>query len=107
MLRQFEMASNALSGILPGFIESFATLQELDLSNQTKGFKGPIPENLWRHLSLKTLHLAGSRLTGTISSLVGNLAVLEVFDMTNNLLKGSLPSELGLLGGGGEYTAWY
>jgi len=33
--------------------------------------------------------------------------VLEVFDMTNNLLKGSLPSELGLLGGGGEYTTWY
>ena len=107
MLRQFNMASNSLSGDLPGFIASFATLQELDLSNQTKGFKGPIPENLWRHLSLKTLHLAGSRLTGTISSLVGNLAVLEVFDMTNNLLKGSLPSELGLLGGGGEYTTWY
>ena len=107
MLRQFNMASNSLSGDLPGFISSFATLQELDLSNQTKGFKGPIPENLWRHLSLKTLHLAGSRLTGTISSLVGNLAVLEVFDMTNNLLKGSLPSELGLLGGGGEYTTWY
>jgi len=107
MLRQFEMASNALSGILPGFIESFATLQELDLSNQTNGFTGPIPENLWRHLSLKILNLAGSMLTGTVPSLVGNLAVLEVLDLSSNLLKGSLPSELGLLGGGGEYTTWY
>ena len=107
MLRQFNMASNALCGDLPGFRASFATLQELDLSNQTKGFTGPIQGNLWRHLPLKTLHLAGNRLTGTIPSLVGNLAVLEVFDLTNNLLKGSLPSELGLLGDGGEYTTWY
>ena len=106
-LRQFEMASNALSGILPDFTESFATLQELDLSNQTKGFTGLIPEDVWRSLSLKILNLAGSMLTGTIPSLVGNLAVLEVLDLSNNVLKGSLPSELGLLGGGGEYTAWY
>jgi len=105
MLRKFEMASNALSGILPGFIESFATLQELDVSNQTKGFTGTIPEHLWVSDSLKVLNLAGSMFTGTIPSLVGKLAVLEVFDLSNNLLEGSLPSELGMLGC--KYTIWY
>ncbi|KAK1733561.1 leucine-rich repeat protein [Skeletonema marinoi] len=98
-LRQFIMASNALCGDLPDFTQSFATLQELDVSNQTEGFTGPIPEKLWRSLSLKILNLADNMLTGTIPSLVGNLAVLEVLDLSNNLLKGSLSSELGLLGG--------
>jgi len=98
-LRQFNMASNALSGELRGFTESFATLEELDVSNQTNGCTGSIPENIWRSLSLKKLNLAGNKLTGTILSLVGNLAVLEVFDLSNNLLDSSLPSEIGMLGG--------
>jgi Leucine-rich repeat (LRR) protein len=100
-LRQFNMAANALSGKLPGFTESFTTLQELDMSNQdeTNGFTGSIPEDIWRSLSLKKLNLAGNRLTGTIPSLIGNLAVLEVFDLSNNLLESSLPPELGMLEG--------
>ena len=108
-LRQFIMASNSLSGILPGFTESLAILEDLDVSNQTEGFTGPIPVDVWRSLSLKILNLADNMLTGTVPvpSLVGNLAVLEVLDVSNNLLKGSLPSELGLLGGGGECTTWY
>jgi hypothetical protein len=100
-LRQFNMASNALSGALPGFTESFATLQKLDLSNQdqTSGFTGSIPENIWRSLSLKILNLAGNKLTGTVPALVGNLAVLEEFDLSDNRLNSSLPSELGMLDG--------
>eukprot|EP00984_Skeletonema_dohrnii_P033039 scaffold28411_cov83-Skeletonema_dohrnii-CCMP3373.AAC.1 len=100
-LRQLNMASNALSGDLPGFIESFITLQELDVSNQQNdvSFTGPIPDNVWRFLSLKVLNLADNRLTGTVPSLVGNLAVMEVFDLSNNLLDSSLPSELGMIGG--------
>jgi hypothetical protein len=100
-LRQFNMSSNALSGELPRFSEAFATLQELDLSNQdqTSGFTGSIPEDTWRSLSLKVLNLAGNKLTGTIPALVGNLAVLEEFDVSNNRLNSSLPTELGMLDG--------
>jgi len=100
-LRQFNMSSNALSGALPGFTASFATLQKLDLSNQdqTSGFTGSIPEDTWRSLSLKVLNLAGNKLTGTIPALVGNLAVLEEFDVSNNRLNSSLPTELGMLDG--------
>ena len=76
------MASNALSGELPGFTEAFATLQELDVSNQTVGFTGSIPEDIWRSLSLKVLNLSGNRLNGTIPSTVGNLAVLEEIDLS-------------------------
>jgi Leucine-rich repeat (LRR) protein len=98
-LRQFNMASNALSGELPGFTESFATLQELDISKQTIGFTGTIPGDVWRSLSLKMLNLAGNRLKGAIPTLVGNLAVLEVFDLSNNHLDSSIPPALGMLEG--------
>jgi len=49
-LRLLNISSNALSGDLPGFMESFATLQELDVSNQKNdgGFTGPISDNVWR-----------------------------------------------------------
>ena len=100
-LRTFMMSYNTLYGDLPGFTESFTTLQELDLSNQNKahGFTGSIPENIWRSRSLNVLNLAGNKLDGTISSLVSNLAVLEVFDVSNNRLQSSIPTELGMLDG--------
>ena len=100
-LRQFDMSSNALSGSLPGFTGSMVTLQELDLSNQKDGshFSGPIPENIWRSLSLQRLNLAGNKIVGSIPSLVSNLAALEEFDLSNNNLTGSIPSEFGMLEG--------
>jgi Leucine-rich repeat (LRR) protein len=98
-LRQFNMASNALSGALPGFTESFVTLQELDLSNQTYSFTGSIPEAIWRSLSLTKLNLAGNKLTGSVPRAIGNMAVLEEFDVSNNSLDSSLPTELGMLDG--------
>ena len=111
-LRKFHMASNALSGTLPAFTESFTTLQELDVSNQKNledanksnqikapGLGGSIPEDIWRSLSLKILNLAGNRLEGSISPLVSNLAVLEVFNLSNNGLVSSIPPQLGLLEG--------
>jgi hypothetical protein len=98
-LRQFNMSSNALSGVLPGFTESFATLEELDMSNQTIGFTGSIPKDIWRSLSLLILNLAGNKLTGSIATLVGTMTVLEEFDVSNNHLDSSIPSELGMLDG--------
>ena len=111
-LRKFNIASNALSGTLPAFTESFTTLQELDVSNQKPledpampdqnmkpGLSAPIPEDVWRSLSLKILNLAGNSLEGTVSSLVSNLAVLEVFNLSNNRLISSIPPQLGMLEG--------
>ena len=100
MLGQFIMASNALSGNLPAFTESFAKLRVLDLSNQKNGFgfTGSIPTNLWRFIPLKELNLAGNRLTGSIPPVVRNFAVLEVLDLSNNFMDSSLPPELGMLG---------
>ncbi len=100
-LRQFDMSSNALSGGLPGFTESFVSLQEVDLSKQKNGshFTGPIPENIWRCLSLQKLSLADNMITGSIPTLLGKLAVLEVFDLSDNILTGSIPSEVRMLVG--------
>ncbi len=104
-LRQFDMSSNALSGSLPGFTESMVNLQELELSNQTNGLTGSIPEDLGKLQSLKILNLAGNKLEGDIPSSIGNMAVLEVLDLSINLLQSSIPPELGLLEG--ESLAYY
>ena len=100
-LRQFDMSFNALSGSLPSFTESFTTLREVDLSKQKNGshFTGPIPENIWRCLSLQKLIVADNRITGSVPTVMGNLAVLEVFDLSDNILTGSIPSEFGMLEG--------
>eukprot|EP00984_Skeletonema_dohrnii_P014278 scaffold5981_cov146-Skeletonema_dohrnii-CCMP3373.AAC.7 len=98
-LRRFNMSFNALSGELPDFAESVLSLQELDLSKQTNGFTGPIPEDIWRFQSLKILNLADNQLARTIPPAIGNMAVLEVLDLSNNLLKSSIPAELGMLEG--------
>eukprot|EP00956_Cyclotella_meneghiniana_P002691 scaffold3165_cov62-Cyclotella_meneghiniana.AAC.13 len=109
-LRKFYMASNALSGTLPAFSEPFTTLQELDVSSNQKdaivsnrnmapGLSGSIPEDTWRFLYLKILNLAGNRLEGTVSPFFGDLALLEVFNLSNNLLVSSIPPQLGLLEG--------
>jgi len=104
-LRGFKMASNYLSGTLPNFEKSHTTLQELDVSyQQMNGLTGEIPADLWRTDSLKTLNLAGNRLKGTISPLIGDLAVLTVFDVSKNGLTGPIPSEVDLLAGKCNFT---
>ena len=104
-LRQLDMSSNALSGKLPIFADSVLSLQELDLSNQTDGLTGSIPEDLGKLQSLQILNLAGNKLGGAIPSSISNMAVLEELDLSTNLLKSSIPPELGLLEG--EYLTYY
>ncbi|KAK1744100.1 leucine-rich repeat domain-containing protein [Skeletonema marinoi] len=98
-LSQFDMSSNALSGSLPGLADSILSLQDLDLSNQTNGFTGSIPEDLWRFQSLKVFNLAGNKLAGPIPPDIGKMAALEEFDLSNNLLSGQIPSQMGQLEG--------
>ncbi|KAK1744106.1 leucine-rich repeat protein [Skeletonema marinoi] len=98
-LSQFDMSSNALTGSLPGFADSILSLQELDLSNQTNGFIGSIPEDLWRFQSLKILNLASNKIEGPIPPDIGKMTALEEFDLSNNLLSGQIPSQLGQLAG--------
>eukprot|EP00984_Skeletonema_dohrnii_P024486 scaffold13607_cov117-Skeletonema_dohrnii-CCMP3373.AAC.10 len=98
-LSQFDMSSNALSGSLPGFADSILSLQQLDLSNQTNGFTGSIPKDLWRFQSLKVLNLASNELEGPIPPDIGKMTALEEFDFSNNRLINAIPSELGQLAG--------
>jgi len=93
------MSSNALSGELPVFADSTLSLQELEISFQTKGFTGSIPDDLLKLQFLNTLNLAGNRLAGTIPRAIGFMAMLEVLDLSNNRLDSLIPSELGVLAG--------
>ena len=95
----FNISSNALSGQVPHFTESFVSLQEIDMSNQTNGFTGSIPKRIGFFQSLKILKLAGNKITGTVPSSIGYMAALEVLDLSTNRFKNSIPSELGKLGG--------
>ena len=60
-------------------------------------FLGRIPPELGNLAKLEVLDLSSNDLTGIIPPELGNLAILEVLDLTGNDLTGSIPPELGNL----------
>ena len=56
-----------------------------------------LPEELYLLTGLRTLDLAGNKLTGSISSKIGDIEPLWFFTMFSNVLTGSIPSEVGRL----------
>jgi len=57
------------------------------------GLSGSIPDELFS-LPLRVLDINQNDLSGTISSLVGNVTTLEKLDFDQNKLTGTLPSEI-------------
>ena len=58
------------------------------------GLEGSLPDEIFLLTSLRVLAPYGNKISGTISSLVGNLHNLEAFAMGLNELSGTVPSEL-------------
>ena len=103
-LRQFDISMNMLSGELTtNFATSYPNLQVLDLSGQNSGdntgFIATIPKGLVNLQFLHILNLAGNKLSGTISPVLGTFVQLKVLDLSKNKLSQSIPKELGKLGG--------
>ncbi|KAH7843792.1 hypothetical protein Vadar_020778 [Vaccinium darrowii] len=91
-LTSLDLSHNQLNGLIPSDLLSQSNLQKVDLSYNS--LEGPVPENI--SSSLEWLVLGNNRLDGKIpSSSFRGLQKLNVLDLHNNSLGGSIPSELG------------
>ena len=105
-LTTFSMQNNSLEGILPPVLGSYERLSAIDLS--LNKFDGPIPPSFFTSMTLTNLNLSGNQFVGSIplhGSQSGELLVLpsyppmESLDLSDNILTGTLPSDIGKLGG--------
>lgn len=119
-LQRFHLNSNALSGTIPQWIGTCSHLQWLEL--QENSLSGTIPRGVANVTTLTKLHLHGNPLTGALPSLedltalatlrinnarlsgtfpqggfIFRLGSLEVLDVGDNDLSGTLPKEIGRL----------
>ncbi|XP_056164987.1 receptor-like protein 33 [Syzygium oleosum] len=89
----FSLASNQLTGYIPGSICETKGLQILDLSRNN--FVGTIPQCLGNiNHSLLVLDLQENGLSGTISLTFGENAVLRSLHLNGNKFEGLLPRSL-------------
>ncbi|KAK8962260.1 putative inactive receptor kinase RLK902 [Platanthera guangdongensis] len=89
-LRNLYLQRNRFSGEIPSFLSSLSSLVRLNLAGNN--FSGGIPLALNNLTRLGTLYLEDNRLSGEIPEL--NLPNLVQFNLSFNLLNGSVPSKL-------------
>ncbi|KAK2999194.1 hypothetical protein RJ639_024284 [Escallonia herrerae] len=88
------LAENMLEGSIPIAVVNCTKLQGLDL--QLNHLTGVIPEQIFKLPSLNiAIFLNGNRLSGQLSSQVGNLINLGKLSVTENKLSGEIPAALG------------
>ncbi|KAM3750032.1 hypothetical protein ACB098_04G007100 [Castanea mollissima] len=94
-LTGLDLSNNKLSGPLPFDIaELVPFVTSLDLS--VNKFSGEIPKNIVNCSYLNVLKLDHNHLTGGIPAELSLLARLKQFDVSNNMLSGSVPYFAGL-----------
>ncbi|KAL8151894.1 hypothetical protein V2J09_021702 [Rumex salicifolius] len=111
-LKWLDLSSNMLNGSLPDLGKlpqawnSFSSLTTVDLSANDIG--GPIPPSLFSSANLVTLNLSGNHLSGLIPlagphSLellaLASYPPMEFLDLSDNMLIGKLPPEIGGING--------
>nr|CAD1826545.1 unnamed protein product [Ananas comosus var. bracteatus] len=89
-LRNLNLQRNFFSGEIPAGLLSLPNLVRLNLADN--GLSGGISPEFGKMTHLKTLYLERNRLTGQIPDL--NLASLGAFNVSYNLLNGSVPEGL-------------
>ncbi|KAF8014534.1 hypothetical protein BT93_H0372 [Corymbia citriodora subsp. variegata] len=93
-LRTLSLRLNTLSGQLPSDLSACADLRNLYV--QGNQFSGPIPEWLFSLRDLVRLNLASNNFSGEIPAGFGNLTRLRTLFLENNQFSGSIPTELKL-----------
>ncbi|KAL7599590.1 hypothetical protein Lser_V15G21944 [Lactuca serriola] len=95
-LTYIDLSNNKLLGIIPEAFGTFKNLQTLDLTNN--GLEGGIPSSFGNLSNLRELFLYGNNLNQDLSSFFNNLSgsvgpqrSLQVLDLSDNQLSGSLP----------------
>jgi Leucine-rich repeat (LRR) protein len=123
-LRECSLANNRYNGTLPECLGTLANIEMLNLSGNQ--FTGTIPPAIGQILSLRDFRAARNQLTGTIppfgvtsatlrlttsalanvkspngnvntGALAASLFSLQILDLSQNLLSGSIPASLGNL----------
>ena len=90
-LLSLRLYGNELTGTIPADIKNLTKLQKLSL--HLNKLSGNIPSEITQLSELQTLALYGNELTGTLPPGLGSLPLTDV-DLRDNLLTGSIPSEL-------------
>lgn len=113
-----DISSNRLSGSIPGILlQSSLPLSRLELSNNS--LTGPLPKGLFQNPVMKylgislnplnctipafnvtnnaltTLYINGSGLVANINDTLGHLTSLNIIDLANNNLNGTIPPSMG------------
>ncbi len=86
-LTEFVFNDNKLTGNIPATIGNCKNLTDIEF--YLNKLSGPVPASLNNCIKLKTVWLASNKLTGSLPSLL-NLTELYYFDVSNNLLSGSI-----------------
>ncbi|KAF8020225.1 hypothetical protein BT93_G0815 [Corymbia citriodora subsp. variegata] len=104
-LSNFDLSDNLVRGGIPSSIGSLCSLVNFDLSNNN--LTGSLPEILQRGSetcdsqsslpNLRYLRLSNNRLRGYLPSWLGQLINLEELTLDYNFLEGPIPSSLGTL----------
>ncbi len=89
------LASNNLSGSLPGEIGDLSSLERLLLPFNS--LTGGIPSELGNASQLWSLWLDDNSLSGEIPAELGSLSELKLLWLDENSLSGEIPAELGVL----------
>ncbi|KAL3527832.1 hypothetical protein ACH5RR_012488 [Cinchona calisaya] len=104
-LTLLNFGNNSLVGSVPSVLGTYPRLVTLDLSSNE--LDGPLPRSLFTSLTLTNLNMSRNHLTGTIpidNSHTSELLALpsylqmELLDLSDNSLTGSLHSDVGNLG---------
>ncbi|EEF28958.1 probable inactive receptor kinase At1g48480 [Ricinus communis] len=91
-LRNLYLQGNMFSGEIPEFLFGLHDLVRLNLGENN--FTGEISPSFGNFTRLRTLFLENNRLSGSVPDL--KLDKLEQFNVSNNLLNGSIPERLHL-----------
>eukprot|EP00850_Spirogloea_muscicola_P012719 SM000083S22766 [mRNA] locus=s83:534393:539144:+ [translate_table: standard] len=87
-MRNLDLGSNSISGMIPASLGELNNLEILDLSSNE--LSGTIPDYLSNLIDLQQLYLQNNSLTGGID-MFGSLQNLNTIDVSDNLLVGSVP----------------
>ncbi|KAK2367668.1 putative inactive receptor kinase [Trifolium repens] len=93
-LKNLYLQQNLLSGEIPATLFQLTGLVRLNLGSNN--FSGKIPVGFQNLTRLKTLYLQNNRFTGSLSEL--NRVQLDQFNVSNNMLNGSVPEKLQTFG---------
>ncbi|KAL1809786.1 hypothetical protein ACET3Z_026776 [Daucus carota] len=95
VLKELELAGMGLGGILPGSVGQLSVKLNYMLLGENQ-IAGSIPLALGNLSALTTLNLSNNLLNGTLPSELSQLRSLEQLILSNNYLTGEIPSTLGL-----------